>query len=196
MSFWNWLFGRTGEQKLQAVGEVPQQQEAKPGFRYILNWRLFVDAVVGAAVAPLLPKTPAEMSTAVLIPLSGALIGLTFAWAGNAQALLQTKEISLVGKQHPGGINHFACLYQLAILVLLTTIALWALAGAGAFEMDVIKDRRWAGYVVKAALVGLVSMCFRECWSVIDSFRYLLVSRDTVADALNRKGKGEQNTGS
>jgi predicted DNA repair protein MutK len=119
------------------------------------------------------------------------MVGITFAWASNAQALLQTGEIREIAEEYPGGINVLACIYQLAILVLLATLAVWGIAGTGVLHDGLAPlSPQWARIAGKASMYALLSLSIRECWSVVDSFRHLLVSRDSVTSA---KENGQPN---
>ena len=107
VSFWHWLFKGGG---------------AKPGYRRLLD-KWFIGHIFMAAILTILvQQSLKESANTVLLPLSGALIGLSFAWAGNAQALLQTSEIEQLSRFRPGGFQEYAYVYQTAILVLLVTV--------------------------------------------------------------------------
>ena len=100
---------------------------------------------------------------------------------GNAQALLQTDEIEALSEEVPGGIATYAYVFQLAILVLLVTLAGWGLAGLGFFDL------RWPTPVqpktyraVYFALLFLASLSLRECWNVVLGAQLLLLARRRI----------------
>src|SRR5690242_12776613 len=86
-SFWRWFF----------------LASRRSGWRKFADWWLLVHLVVAIMLSVLVPATLKEAASTVLLPLVGILIGLSFAWAGNAQALLQTEEIERLSEYHPGG---------------------------------------------------------------------------------------------
>src|SRR5688500_2066943 len=86
--FWKWFLKGSG---------------GKAGWRAYFNRWSLVHIVVGGAMSFLVPLSLREASSAVLFPLAGAFVGLSFAWAGNAQALLQTPEIERLSTKALGG---------------------------------------------------------------------------------------------
>jgi hypothetical protein len=119
MTFWRWFTKGSG---------------GKAGFKRLINlWMLF-HVGVGWGLSRLVPLELASAANAVLLPLVGILIGLAFAWAGNAQALMQSTEIDELAEHHEGGFVDYVYTYQLAILVILVTIVLWALAGLEVYD--------------------------------------------------------------
>ena len=79
ISYWQWLFKGSG---------------ARPGYRRILDKWLLMHIPIGVILSLLTSLDLQACANAVLLPLAGILIGLSFAWAGNAHALLQTEEHS------------------------------------------------------------------------------------------------------
>lgn len=90
--FWRWLF----------LG-----LQDRPGYRQLVNWWLVVHIAVGIAVAQLVGVSVHEAAQTFLLPLAGIFIGLSFAWVGNAQALLQESEIEKIAEYHPDGIRTY-----------------------------------------------------------------------------------------
>src|ERR1041385_6003812 len=58
------------------------------GLRPILGRWFPIHIGIGSLLAVLVPKPLDAVASTILLPLAGVLIGLAFAWAGNAQALL------------------------------------------------------------------------------------------------------------
>ena len=91
-NFWIWLKRGSGD---------------APGYRRILNWKLWTDAAVGLCFGLcfglLVRKSLPDTARTVLFPLAAVLIGTVFAWTGSAQELLQTEEIVDIAKRVPGG---------------------------------------------------------------------------------------------
>jgi hypothetical protein len=141
---------------------------------------------VGVALSLLVSPKLQECANTVLLPLAGILIGLSFAWAGNANALLQTEEIEKLSKYHKGGFVEYVFIYQTAILTILVTLVLWGFAGLGVY------DQTWptAGnpkiyFTLKTLLFTLCSLALRECWQVVSGAQWLLRIRKEIRDHLN-----------
>jgi transposase-like protein len=110
--FWSWLiFGCGG----------------KPGFSRIIDGWIILHACVGLLLAFYAPMLLQEAANSILIPLAGLLIGLSFAWAANAQALLQSEEIEEITKNSVGGFPDYVYSFLLAVLVVLVSLSLWGL---------------------------------------------------------------------
>lgn len=118
-----------------------------------------------------------EAANTLLMPLAGVLVGLTFAWAGNALTILQTKEIEAMAKKHPQGMTVYIYTYQLAVFMLLVTLCAWGLAGLGAFEQV---ESILIYSFIKVFLIFLASLSVRECWGVVMLTQMLILSRDTI----------------
>jgi len=166
MSYWVWLIRGTG---------------GRPGIRRFLDWWLIVHAIVAVGLSVVVPVPLQEAAAVFLLPLAGILIGLSFAWAGNAQTLLQTQEIEYFAEHHPGGFAEYVYVYQTAVLLILTTLVLWGLAGAQVF------DKTWptpalpkAYMLVEVVLFGLASVAIRECWHVVLGAQCMLLVRRNI----------------
>jgi hypothetical protein len=119
------------------------------------------------------------------MPLAGILIGLSFAWAGNMLALLQSSEIRRLSTYHPGGFAEYVYLYQLAILLLLIALCLWGLAGLGLMEVSGNTDGIWwLNQPARVILFGTCSLAIRTCWQVVGSVSLMLIAQKQIADAI------------
>lgn len=165
-SFWGWfLRGLNGP----------------PGIRKLANGWLLLHLSVGIALTYLVPVTLREAANSVLLPLTGIFIGLSFAWGGNAQALLQTDEVDDFTTFHPQGPAHYIFTFQAAIVAILATLGFWGLAGLG------ILDQRWPVTVtsspyriVSIIMYALTSLTVRECWHVVLGAQTLLLLRQKI----------------
>src|SRR5437764_2184813 len=117
--FWAWFFKGSG---------------GKAGYRRLINKWLLLHVIVGAALAYLVRIDLQSAANSVLLPLAGILVGLSFAWAGNAQALMQTSEIEDLSEHRLGGFSEYVYTYQTAILCILMTLVLWAFAGLKLYD--------------------------------------------------------------
>lgn len=170
LSFWWWFFHGCGD---------------KPGYRHVLTWQWLIHVPIGTALAFLVTKPLDEVSNSVLLPLAGVLIGLAFAWGGNAQGLMQTAEIQRLSKELPGGLREYAGYYQSAILLILLTVTFWGVAGLSVFE-TLPKCYPAIYKAIGAALFFMTSLTLVECWGVVDSARLLLLARADIAEADER----------
>ena len=168
ISFWKWMFIGSG---------------AGPGIYRLFNLWLLVHIFVGISLALLVPISLEESSNGLLLPLAGILIGLSFAWGGNAQALMQTDEIMQVASKHKGGFFEYLYAYQLAVLLILVSLTCWALAGLGIFDQVwPINQNTWQYNLISTILFSLASITLRECWHVIVGAQAMLAIRLTLND--------------
>lgn len=148
MNYWMWVFAG--------------------GYKRVINGWLFVQIALGAGCAWLVTDSLKSTATSILMPGMGVLVGLTFAWGANAQALLQSAEIQALARHSRGGFPQYVYTFQTAILVVLSALAMWALAGFGVF------DGRWPTtaratqyFVVETMLYTLAAIALRESWQVV-----------------------------
>src|SRR5437868_3586789 len=87
-----------------------------PGISKFWDRWLIVHLIIGLTFAWLVPVPLVEAAKTVLLPLASVLVGLSFAWAGNAQALLQTTEIERFSEKHAAGIRNYVFTFLTAIL--------------------------------------------------------------------------------
>lgn len=154
-------------------GVAPGWKCLTPGW----PWHLSVALSLPFAVQ----KNPSEIASSILLPLVGALIGLTFAWAGNANALLQTDEFQLVRRTAKVGIEEYVNYYQLVILIVLATCVGWGIVGLGPFGES--KHYVWINRLALFPLFFLTSLAIRESYFVVDFARQKLIAREMVSEA-------------
>jgi len=175
ISFWRWLVKGSG---------------GKPGYRGLVNWWLVLHVGVGALLAWVVRVDLQTAANTVLLPLVGILIGLCFAWAGNAQALLQAGEIEEMTQFHEGGFVEYVFTYQAAILTILVTLAVWALAGFEVFDSTWPTATRQTWYVaVKILLFTLSSLTLRECWHVVLGAQWMLLMQHKIKQSKKAEKK-------
>jgi len=166
VTFWRWFFG---------VGVKPA------GYRRFLDYWLLFHMVVAVFLSIYVPVNLKDAANSVLLPLVGILVGLTFAWAGNAQALLQTSEIHRLSEHHPGGYREYVYVYQTAILTVLLSAALWGLAGLGLFDLPCkMLCTAYSYESAKFMLFFVSSVSLRECWHVVMLAQLLLLAQREI----------------
>ena len=176
ISFWRWFFRGQGKGHAGLVSKL-------------VNYWLFVHGAVGLALALLVPVSLKDAANSFLLPLAGVFIGLSFAWGGNAQALLQTSEIEDLADHHEEGFESYVYTFQTAILVILTTLTLWGLAGLGIFDLRWPTQKSRVIYSALASvLYSLASLTLRECWHVVLGSQLLLLSRRRIRRSQNPRG--------
>lgn len=177
--FWTWFFFGLN---------------SKPGWRSIINRWITLHICLGLLIACIVDQNLNVAASTALLPLAGILIGLTFAWAGNAQSLLMVPEIELLSKHHADGIEAYIYPFQLAILVILTALVIWLLVALNAFETPLkgLSDKlseNWRNGInlcLEAALYAFASLIIRECWQVVVNCQNLLLTRKKVRDEVNK----------
>lgn len=175
LRFWDWLRRGSG---------------AGPGYRRVLDWWLVLHLLCGLGLGVAAVDCLKEISRAVLLPLAGVLVGLAFAWAGNAQALLQTEQIQEMTNFRVGGFAEYVYTYQLAILVLLVTLSFWGLCAIGIWD-----DRWprctffWPYLAVKTIAFGMLSLSIRECWHVVLGAQLMLILRRNLTKPRSKSSE-------
>jgi len=171
ISYWQWLVKGSG---------------GKAGCRRIFDKWLLLHIPIGVLLAFLVPLSLEACANTVLLPLAGILVGLSFAWAGNAHALLQTEEITRLSEHHEGGFVEYVFIYQTAILTILTTLICWGLAGLG------IYDRVWPTscsvklyFAIKTLMFVISSLTLRECWQAVSGTHWMLRIKKEINDHLD-----------
>jgi hypothetical protein len=169
LRFWSWFVRGSG---------------ARPGYTRLVNEWMALHAAVGFFLGVLVSRPLESVAGTALFPLAGILIGLSLAWAGNAQALLQSPEISQLADEHAGGFVEYVFVFQLAVLIILATMVVWGIAGLGVFDDLWPTPLRFAPYlVVKTVLLAMFSMTIRECWQVVMGTQLLLIARRLIEKA-------------
>lgn len=180
VNYWQWFFRGSG---------------GKPGYRRIVNRWIFFHLITGICLSIIIEDDLSACANAVLLPLVGILIGLSFAWAGNAQALMQTTEIGLLSQYHEGGFVEYVYLYQTAILIILFTLVFWGFAGLNIF------DKWWptsmaprSYFAVRVFLLTLASLTLRACWQVVVGAQWMLLTQKRIKEhmgSVNKRGSEE-----
>lgn len=165
-TFWRWFFG----------------DSSRPGgWRKFANRWLLLHVGVGVTLAWVGPLSLTDAATAVLLPLVGVLVGMSFAWAGNAQALLQASEMEVLLSHHDGGLEEYVYTYQMAVLTILVTMALWGVAGLGVIDREcVFACPAWGYGAAKTVLFTAASVTLRECWHVVLAAHWMLLAQRVV----------------
>jgi hypothetical protein len=163
-SFWCWFINGNGI-------------DGKPGYFQYFDRIFFIYLIVGLVGAFYIEKPPSDIAVSLMLPVAGALFGVTFAWSGNITALLSTKEISQLSKHVPGGLAEYVYSAQAVVLIVLVTAVGWVLAGLGLLNH----------FIATWLLYTLTCTCFRECWGLILMAQYLTLARKEVADKTKQE---------
>lgn len=167
--FWGWL--RHGD-------DTVEEDERQPGYRKIANRWIFLHLTVGATLSGIAPASLNDAASSFLLPLAGIFIGIAFAWAGNAQTLLQTPEIEQLANYPGEGFKDWVYEYQLTVLLLLVTLVLWGVSSLGVYdELWPTPQRAYLYWVVGLLLYTLASLSLRGCWRAVMDTQNLLVTR-------------------
>ena len=172
-SYWSWFFVGSG---------------AKPGYRRIVNWWLLLHLAMGFLLAYVVKVNLVNAANSVLLPLVGILVGLSFAWAGNAQALMQSPEMGRLAEYHEGGFSEYVFVFQTAILAILVTLILWALAGLQVFDLFwPTAKRHYVYFSVEVVLFSFSSLTLRECWHVVLGAQWMLLAQRKIRKKEHEK---------
>jgi hypothetical protein len=154
------------------------------GLRRFWDRWLLVHLVVGGVLAQFVPGKLSEFATNALIPLASILVGLTFAWSGNAVTLLQSTEVQRVGRAD-GGDRYRAYIftYQGAVFIVLTLMTLWLLLAGKVVEAWQVTTIYWARMVGRTLTFAFSSLAMRECWHACVGVQQMLLMQVLVREA-------------
>jgi hypothetical protein len=176
-SYWKWFF---------------QGKTDKPGWRRLIDRWLILHTAVGVGAAWIVPTQLPDAAKAVLLPLAGILIGMSFAWVGNAVALAQSAELERLADQQADGIEAYVYTFQTAILILLVSLTLWGAAGLGVFDKPCPWNcGPWPYRAISAVLYLAASMAIRECWQVVLLAQVMLVYQRAISRLPQKPPSGE-----
>ena len=114
--FWRWLTKGLNE---------------RAGYWSVVNWMLTFDFAIAFFFAVLIEIPVSEFAPRVLVPLSGILFGLTFAWVGTATALLSDTTIEAMAEHNEDGLALYVYKFQLSVLISLCAMVAWGLSSSG-----------------------------------------------------------------
>lgn len=171
--YWTWLF---------------KGLRGKPGIAKFWNGWFFLHIAIAAVLTIWISMPLAEVARTMMLPLAGIFIGLSFAWAGNAQALLQSDEIEKMVEQHEDGIENYIYTFQTAILVILISLIGWGLAGLEAFDFSPHSN---ATHLITFALYLTSSIALRECWHVVLGSQVMILARYKIKQASTPTDTGK-----
>lgn len=166
--FWPWFFWGSGS--------------TKPGWKGIIDKWLLLHLTIGFSSLAL-NSDLCSQAEKIILPFSGVLIGITFAWSGNITALLSTHELSLLSDINGKGIQEYAFSVQRSILIILIAVLLWCLVALGGYN----------NVALRVLCYSLSSIAIRESWQVILFAQYMTISRKHAADITALKDHGGKN---
>lgn len=164
-NFWIWFLKGSG---------------GEPGYKRIWNKWVYFHISVGIVLSIMISMDLKTAANSVLLPLVGILIGLSFAWAGNVQSLMQSKELDKLSEYHEGGFVEYIFIYQEAILIILLTIIVWAFAGLNVYD-SIFNNIRVFYFIMEIILYCLTSLTIRVCWHVILGTNLMLIFKRKIS---------------
>lgn len=176
VTFWHWM--------------VLGDQGGKPGFRRICDGWLAMHIAVGLVLALLTVGSGKPPFSTVLLPSLAVLVGITFAWAGNAQAIIRTREFRAIARHRDnGGAADYVYGFQLCIFVLLAAIGAWTIAAilshpSGETTLS-----------INAILYALLSLATRCSWQAVVGANLVLLSSIVGLDESERGSCPRQEPG-
>lgn len=120
-SFWRWFALGSGD---------------APGYTRVLNYWLVLDFAVGIVFVVLFDVHVSQFASGVLLPVSGAFIGISIGAINTAQAVLFSNHLKVLADHWRGGLEDFVFPFLMVILINLVTIIFWALVSTGAFDAE------------------------------------------------------------
>lgn len=164
-TFWKWFFGG---------------KNGRPGICKLLDWWVLLDSFVGIFCYEIVEKPLSVVAGTVLFPLSSIFIGISLSWSGAAQAIIDSDEIRLMGKYHKKGYAEYPYSFQIAVLIIFFTLALWGVASLEFFDKETPISFSFGRYLIHVVLYGLLSMSLRTCWRMISFSHELLLAKERV----------------
>lgn len=177
IDFWSWF-----------TGAHSSNESSIPGYKRVINEWMFFHSLVGLVLCFLTTGMISNVAKILIIPLSGALVGVTFAWSGNISALVMSSEISDVTKDDEKKFYDYVYTFQLTALVIITTICLWAVSALEIFD----SSHSFLSFCANFVLYTLASCSVREGWHVILGVNSLTVIRFNVRKANKKKNEKKE----
>lgn len=120
-------------------------------------------------------------------------VGLTFSWAGNAHALLQSPEILKFAENSGDGIEGYIFSFQLSILVLLVTMAFWVMPSLEiAYPLRSGFGLNAFNFLSEWLLYSLLAMALRSSWHAVLGANLLLLVRAKLLGRANDEKLGSK----
>lgn len=140
-----------------------------------------------------LPSPLKDVAQVFLLPLAGIFIGLTFAWAANAQSLLADQDIEELADNYEGDFEDYVYTMQLAVLAVFVTTVGWGVAGLGFFDDVWPKPGQLLSYrIISSCLLLLAGLALRECWQVVLFASDLILQRRKMRALRTNQGGGSR----
>ena len=157
----------------------------RSGLYQLWDFWLVAHIMIGVGVAIAVEVPMHEAARVFLLPLVAIFVGLSFAWVGSAQALLQEPEIEALAEYHSDGICTYVYTFQLAILIILVTLVMWGLAGLRVFDNSLM-CREEVQISIESTLYFFASLTLRECWHVVIGSQELILIRHKIREINNQ----------
>lgn len=171
LRFWDWFLRGTG---------------GRPGWRNLVGRATPVQLALSVAFGAVIKKAPQDLAASVAIPVASIAVALAFAWGAASLSLLTTRQVREMGNRSRGGLPEYANYFQLAILVVLISLAAWGVAAAGPYGASA--HARGINAACSGALVFLSALAFSECWGVVDFSRSLFLAASSILDVEDAAG--------
>jgi hypothetical protein len=165
-SYWRWLF--FGSQHDKSV---------KAGILRLCDRWILLHLLVGVILYLNATEKFIDVAKSVVLPLVAALIGMTFAWAGNLNSILNSNEIQELASFKEGGFEEYVFIFQTSLLLVLTSASLWFGAAIGLFTSE----------LSKYMLYCLLSATIRESWHFVLGVHYLLISKNNINSLIKKQ---------
>jgi len=160
---------------------------SRKGFRQIINRWFVLHLLIGTFVSLGISLSLEECAHTVLFPLASIFIGLSFAWAGSAQTLMQSNEIEQMISYHENGFEPYVYSVQTSILIVMITLIMWGLVGLGLpHNIQLWFGNTYIYWIGKIFLFMLSSLTIQECWSIVSMNQSLLIARKKIRDAKSK----------
>lgn len=154
INFWQWLI-----------------DDWKAQMKLILGDRYVFFHILGALLFGIKIIDPTKFATTILLPFASIIIGISFAWGGNAVALLSDGALQTIAEQHKKGFENYVYKFLLSILILLGTLVCWLFVATGIFcgTSSILSN------IIFYFILMLSSIALREVWHVILGVQYMLL---------------------
>jgi len=160
-TFWRWFFLGLNQ---------------KAGYRRIANWWGLFHFAAGAVVAFFVNIDIQDLAKSALLPLMAILVGLTFSWAGNVNAIMQTDEVQKF-LESKGGAAEYVFTFQLCILINISVICVWCIPLLQFPYILFFVPQPLAETVMETGLFAAVSLAVRSGWHAVIGSNMLLLHK-------------------
>jgi hypothetical protein len=153
IDFWDWMWA----EKINLL-------------RSIFDKFVFIHVLVGSVFCYRVHDY-VDFSKTILVPFASIIFGISFAWGGNAVALLSDRHVMKVASCHAKGFEYYVYKFLFSMFVLISVLLLWIFVASDIFSANLSIYGRSLFFIS----LFMSSVAVREVWSIVIGVQYFLI---------------------